>query len=198
VVAWRSTATAQMDEVSQVVRAVEEAEMERLEEIERVARRNLVASAACSGLASVVSLVAAWAGFGPAGNASGHLREHEILVDGLREWFVNEPLPAIDGVTIESFYRAADEYTRAGGDWVEVYPLPNGQVVFGVGDVVGHGPQAVAGMVLIKSMMRGQAVEGRRSLPAGSNAWTGPSPNGTCWRRCSMPSGARRSGHSPG
>jgi hypothetical protein len=167
VLAWRSTATAQMDELSQVVRAVEDAEMDRLQTIERAARRNLVASVALLGLASVVSLVAAWAGFGASRERIRALREHELLVDGLRDWFVNEPLPAIDGVTIESFYAAADEYTRAGGDWVEVYPLPNGQVVFGVGDVVGHGPQAVAGMVLIKSMMRGQAVEGRRSLPAG-------------------------------
>lgn len=167
VVAWRSTATAQMDEVSRVVGAVDEAEMDRLEEIERVARRNLVASAALLGVASLVSLVAAWAGYGASRQRIRALREHEILVDGLREWFVNEPLPAIAGVTIESIYRAADEYTRAGGDWVEVFPLPDGQVVFGVGDVVGHGPQAVAGMVLIKSMMRGQAVEGRRSLAAG-------------------------------
>ncbi|MGF1665398.1 MAG: SpoIIE family protein phosphatase [Acidimicrobiia bacterium] len=167
VLAWRSTTTAQMEEVSQVVQVVEEAEMARLQQIERVARRNLVASVALLGLASVVSLVAAWAGFDASREHIRALREHEILVDGLRDWFVNEPLPAIEGVTIESLYRAADEYTRAGGDWVEVYPLPNGQVVFGVGDVVGHGPQAVAGMVLIKSMMRGQAVEGRRSLPAG-------------------------------
>jgi hypothetical protein len=167
VVAWRSTATAQMDEVSQVVRAIEEAEIVRLERIERLARRNLVASVALLGLASVVSLVAAWAGFGASRERIRALREHEILVDGLREWFVNEPLPHTEGLTVESIYCAADEYTRAGGDWIEVYPLPNGQVVFGVGDVVGHGPQAVAGMVLIKSMMRGQAVEGRRSLPGG-------------------------------
>jgi serine phosphatase RsbU (regulator of sigma subunit) len=40
-------------------------------------------------------------------------------------------------------------------------------VILGVGDLVGHGSPAVAGMVMIKNMMRGQAVEGRRSLSAG-------------------------------
>jgi serine phosphatase RsbU (regulator of sigma subunit) len=149
-----------------VALAIDRTEMERLQEIERLARRNLVASAAVLGVASLVSLVAAWAGFGASRERIRALREHEVLADGLREWFVNEALPPVDGVRIESVYQAADEYTRAGGDWVEVYPLPDGNVVFGVGDVVGHGPRSVAGMVMIKSMMRGQAMKGRRSLAA--------------------------------
>jgi serine phosphatase RsbU (regulator of sigma subunit) len=163
---WREVANLQIEEVRNAAIVVNDEEYRRLDRLGAEARTNLMWSVAILGGASLVSLITAWAGFTAGRQRRRALREHVALVDGLRSWFVSESLPTVDGLEVEAIYRASDEYTRAGGDWFEVFPLADGRVILGVGDVVGHGSQAVAGMVMIKNMMRGQAVEGEKSLPA--------------------------------
>jgi serine phosphatase RsbU (regulator of sigma subunit) len=56
--------------------------------------------------------------------------------------------------------RGADRALRIGGDWYFAVPLENGDVVLGVGDVVGHGLDAVAAMVGLRYATMAYAAEG--------------------------------------
>lgn len=57
-------------------------------------------------------------------------------------------------------YRPAGEVHLVGGDWYDAVPLPTGQVLLVVGDVAGHGIDAVTGMVALRYSLRGLAVTG--------------------------------------
>jgi serine phosphatase RsbU (regulator of sigma subunit)/anti-sigma regulatory factor (Ser/Thr protein kinase) len=47
-----------------------------------------------------------------------------------------------------------------GGDWFDVFPVPNGRIALVVGDVVGHGIEAAAVMGQVRTALRAYAVEG--------------------------------------
>jgi serine phosphatase RsbU (regulator of sigma subunit) len=46
------------------------------------------------------------------------------------------------------------------GDWYDAFQLPGGDSLFVVGDIAGHGVEAVAGMVAVRNALRGLAVTG--------------------------------------
>jgi PAS domain S-box-containing protein len=48
-------------------------------------------------------------------------------------------LPQIPGMRIDAVYRAATPESEVGGDWYDVFRLPDGRVTLTVGDVAGHG-----------------------------------------------------------
>jgi serine phosphatase RsbU (regulator of sigma subunit) len=56
----------------------------------------------------------------------------------------------INGARVAVRYLAADPATALGGDWHVTLPLPGGEVLLAVGDVVGHGPSAVGPMVQLR------------------------------------------------
>ncbi len=47
-----------------------------------------------------------------------------------------------------------------GGDWFEATPLPDGRVLIAIGDVLGHGLQAAAGMAQLRNALLGIAYTG--------------------------------------
>ncbi|MFH8410084.1 PP2C family protein-serine/threonine phosphatase [Streptomyces sp. NPDC018019] len=57
-------------------------------------------------------------------------------------------------------YQPAENCTRVGGDWFEATPLPDGRVLIAIGDVLGHGLQAAAGMAQLRNALLGIAYTG--------------------------------------
>jgi hypothetical protein len=103
----------------------------------------------------IVSLLAGTAAVGVARERAKALDEHDALAVGLFEWFLPESLVEVEGVRVAARYDAASEYTRAGGDWYDVYSLAEGRLAMTIGDVAGHGAAATAQMAQARNLLRG-------------------------------------------
>jgi PAS domain-containing protein len=64
------------------------------------------------------------------------------------------------GIDIAVRYRPAGEGHLVGGDWYDTLLLPTTDVLLVVGDVAGHGIDAVTGMVAARNSLRGLAITG--------------------------------------
>jgi PAS domain S-box-containing protein len=71
-------------------------------------------------------------------------RERKIT-QTLQEVALPAQLPSISGMVMSSVYATAtSSEAPVGGDWYDAFPLPDGRVVFSIGDVTGSGLQASA------------------------------------------------------
>ncbi|HVC14440.1 MAG TPA: GAF domain-containing protein [Acidimicrobiales bacterium] len=83
-------------------------------------------------------------------------------------------LPHVDRVNVETRYLTANRGLEVGGDFYDVLALPNGQVLFMVGDVAGHDRGAAAQMGHLRSAARalaGQTPTPTRLVSALRAAW---------------------------
>ncbi len=77
-----------------------------------------------------------------------------------------DPMPApaqpdeLNGVRVGVRYLSADRSAGTGGDWYLTVPLPGGDVMLAVGDVMGHGPAAARTMERLRAAMVALALEG--------------------------------------
>jgi serine phosphatase RsbU (regulator of sigma subunit) len=62
------------------------------------------------------------------------------------------------GVDIAVRYRPAVAGSLVAGDWYDIMELPGGDLLLVVGDIAGHGIDAVTGMVAARNALRGLAV----------------------------------------
>ena len=60
----------------------------------------------------------------------------------LQAAFVPETLPQRFGLQCDVIYIAAEREALIGGDWYDAFDLPDGRIVFSIGDVTGHGLEA--------------------------------------------------------
>jgi Stage II sporulation protein E (SpoIIE) len=65
-----------------------------------------------------------------------------------------------EGVDIAVRYRPAEAGYLVAGDWYDILKLPDGDLLLVVGDIAGHGIEAVTGMVALRNAMRGLAATG--------------------------------------
>jgi serine phosphatase RsbU (regulator of sigma subunit) len=72
----------------------------------------------------------------------------------------DEPPVEASGIDVAVRYRPAGEGHLVGGDWYDTLLLPDGDVLLVVGDVAGHGIDAVTGMVAARNSLRGLAITG--------------------------------------
>ncbi|EFC84518.1 SpoIIE family protein phosphatase [Parafrankia sp. EUN1f] len=70
------------------------------------------------------------------------------------------PLPRSARLDIAVRYRPAEQDDLVGGDWYSAVTMPTGDVLLVVGDVAGHGIDAVTAMVNLRYSLRGLAVTG--------------------------------------
>jgi serine phosphatase RsbU (regulator of sigma subunit) len=70
-----------------------------------------------------------------------------------------EPVEAA-GIDVAVRYRPVGEGHLVGGDWYDALLLPSQDVLLVVGDVAGHGIDAVTGMVAARNSLRGLAITG--------------------------------------
>jgi len=69
------------------------------------------------------------------------------------------PVPT-PGLDVAARYRPAGGGSLVSGDWYDTVPLPGGQIFLAVGDIAGHGIDAVTGMVALRNCLRGLAITG--------------------------------------
>jgi serine phosphatase RsbU (regulator of sigma subunit) len=69
------------------------------------------------------------------------------------------PVPT-PGLDVAARYRPAGPGSLVSGDWYDTVPLPGGQIFLAVGDIAGHGIDAVTGMVALRNCLRGLAITG--------------------------------------
>jgi len=75
----------------------------------------------------------------------------------------------VAGLEIAARYRPAGPGNLVSGDWYDTVRLPGGQVLLVVGDIAGHGIDAVTGMVALRNCLRGLAITG--AGPAALLGW---------------------------
>ncbi len=88
-------------------------------------------------------------------------REHEVAEQLQRSLLPR--LPQVTGLDPAARYLPSSSGAQVGGDWYDVFPLPDGTVGFAIGDVMGHDMTAAAAMGQLRSVLR-------------SYAWHGDSP----------------------
>jgi serine phosphatase RsbU (regulator of sigma subunit) len=64
------------------------------------------------------------------------------IADSLQEAFLQKRLPAVSGLVLDGSYVPAANRSRVGGDWYDAFELPDGRLLFSIGDVAGHGIEA--------------------------------------------------------
>jgi integral membrane sensor domain MASE1 len=70
------------------------------------------------------------------------LRETKRSAETLQGAFLPEHLPERAGLRCDVLYIAAEREALIGGDWYDAFELPDGRIVFSIGDVTGHGLDA--------------------------------------------------------
>ena len=64
------------------------------------------------------------------------------IADALAAAFVQKALPTIPNLGFHASYVPASAEARVGGDWYDAFELPDGRILFSIGDVAGHGIEA--------------------------------------------------------
>ena len=85
--------------------------------------------------------------------------EQRRVAEALQRTLLPPELPRIAGLELASRYLPA-EGSGLGGDWYDVFELPESRIAIVVGDVVGHGVEAAAVMAQLRTALRAYAAEG--------------------------------------
>lgn len=80
-------------------------------------------------------------------------REQIAVAESLQRTVVGERVDRVAGLEVATQYVPASEY-QLGGDWWDCVELADGRHAFVVGDVAGHGVEAVAAMTQIRTALR--------------------------------------------
>ncbi len=64
------------------------------------------------------------------------------IADRLQAAFVQKALPVIPNLGFHASYMPAGAEAQVGGDWYDAFELPDGRILFSIGDVAGHGIEA--------------------------------------------------------
>ena len=86
-------------------------------------------------------------------------RQHHIA-ETLQRALLPRELPVVDGFAVAARYIPAEVGFKAGGDWYDVIPLPDGGAALVIGDVAGHGLEAASVMGQLRMAVRAYALEG--------------------------------------
>jgi anti-sigma regulatory factor (Ser/Thr protein kinase) len=90
---------------------------------------------------------------------NARLYEQRRVAEALQRTLLPPELPRIAGLELASRYLPA-EGSGLGGDWYDVFELPESRIAIVVGDVVGHGVAAAAVMAQLRTALRAYAAEG--------------------------------------
>ena len=68
------------------------------------------------------------------------------IADALTEAFIQKRLPEVANISFSAIYLPASTEANVGGDWYDAFELPDGRILFSIGDVAGHGVRAAVTM----------------------------------------------------
>jgi serine phosphatase RsbU (regulator of sigma subunit) len=88
-------------------------------------------------------------------------REH-TTAETLQRSLLPEKLPQIPGLSMEARYLPVARNMEIGGDWYDVFRLPDRRLAVTVGDVMGKGLIAAAGMGRVRNALRALALSDPR------------------------------------
>ncbi len=94
---------------------------------------------------------------GALSNAIQFENEH-FIAERLQRALLPECVPVVPGADVVVRYRPSSG-RGIGGDWYDVIRLPDGQVAFVVGDVIGHGIDAAVAMSTVRHALHAYAIE---------------------------------------
>jgi serine phosphatase RsbU (regulator of sigma subunit) len=87
-----------------------------------------------------------------------HLRSQlaakQATVDTLLKGFVVSGFPVVAGLAFDVLYQPAAAIEHLGGDWYDIFTLPDGRVAFSLGDVCGRGLGAAVKMGQAKQAIK--------------------------------------------
>ena len=88
--------------------------------------------------------------------------EEQQLALRLQRAIMPEDEPPVEaaGVEVAVRYRPAEQGSLVAGDWYDALLLPDKELLLVVGDITGHGIDAVTGMVAARNALRGLAATG--------------------------------------
>jgi CHASE3 domain sensor protein len=72
--------------------------------------------------------------------------DEKRIADSLQQAFLNTTLPISPAVDLHAIYVPANLEAQVGGDWYDAFELPDGRILFSIGDVAGHGIEAAVVM----------------------------------------------------
>lgn len=84
-------------------------------------------------------------------------REHRVA-DTLQRALLPEKLPQSARISASAAYLPGTQEAIVGGDWYDVFDLPDGRTAFSIGDVAGHGLDAAVIMGEVRQAFRAAAV----------------------------------------
>ncbi|NUP76266.1 MAG: SpoIIE family protein phosphatase [Nonomuraea sp.] len=84
-------------------------------------------------------------------------REHRTA-ETLQRSLLPDRLPVVKGLVLAQRFRSGSRHVQVGGDWYDAFVLQDGRVAAVVGDVMGKGDKAAAGMGRIRNAMRALAL----------------------------------------
>jgi PAS domain S-box-containing protein len=82
-------------------------------------------------------------------------REH-TTAETLQRSLLPDNLPDVPGIALRAFYKPLS--IEVGGDWYDAFRLPDGKLAVAVGDVMGKGLTAAAGMGRVRNALRALAL----------------------------------------
>jgi serine phosphatase RsbU (regulator of sigma subunit) len=85
-------------------------------------------------------------------------REHQVAATLQRSLLPT--LPTLPGITAAARDLPSGETAQVGGDWYDLFALPDGAIGVAVGDVAGHDLAAAGAMGQLRSVLRSYAYEG--------------------------------------
>jgi signal transduction histidine kinase/DNA-binding response OmpR family regulator len=92
-------------------------------------------------------------------NARLYETEHRIA-STLQHSMLPQTLPRVPGALVAGRYVPGSDEAKVGGDWYDVIAGPDGGLFLVIGDVVGKGVQAAAGMGQLRNALRAYLLEG--------------------------------------
>jgi PAS domain S-box-containing protein len=91
-------------------------------------------------------------------NARLYQREHDVA-EALQRSLLPQ-LPAVPGLDRAARYLPGSTAAQVGGDWYDLFRLPDGTVGIAIGDVMGHDLAAAASMGQLRSVLQSYAWQG--------------------------------------
>ncbi len=82
------------------------------------------------------------------------LAAKQATVDTLLAGFVSIDFPIVAGLVFDVVYQPAAKIEQLGGDWYDVFTLPDGRIAFSLGDVCGRGLGAAVKMGQAKQAVK--------------------------------------------
>ncbi len=89
-------------------------------------------------------------------NAELYEREHRVS-QALQAASLPKSVPAVPWLETDAVYVPGSSEAQIGGDWYDAFRLPDGRLVFSIGDVAGSGLDAAVTMSNMRQVIRGTA-----------------------------------------